>query len=329
MNIEKEDDRTLKSMSYTVARHTFGIVMPGDSPLWQEMNAYCPFEAMGEVSGVDAASGVCDASEAVASLFTLTVCSDIPLADAVPVFVGQGDTTGANVYRTPDGHLFELLPYGTDELSARVRIDSCFRRAQVALYGATLRQCAMGLNSAAMLCFALASAELDTLLMHASVVTNGGRAYLFLGRSGTGKSTHSRLWMQHVPGSELLNDDHPILRIGPKGQVIAYGSPWSGKTPCYRNLSAPVGAIVRISRAPHNRLLHLAPVAAYASLRPSTSGMSWEEALENGRDRTLQHIVRTTLCCNMQCLPDGEAALVCAAGVRNQAIAGKEASCND
>src|SRR5690606_24548491 len=73
------------------------------------------------------------------------------------------------------------------------------------------------------------------ILIHASVVSCAGKAYAFLGKSGTGKSTHSRLWLRHIAGTELLNDDNPAIRIEPDGRVFVYGTPWSGKTPCYKN----------------------------------------------------------------------------------------------
>lgn len=60
---------------------------------------------------------------------------------------------------------------------------------------------------------------------------------------------HSRLWLEHIPDSDLLNDDNPIVRFYPTGEVIVYGSPWSGKTPCYRNEAVPVGAFVRLKQA--------------------------------------------------------------------------------
>ena len=60
-----------------------------------------------------------------------------------------------------------------------------------------------------MLLYAFRTAPLGTLSFHGSMVVNGDRAYIFLGVSGTGKSTHSRLWLENIPGTWLLNDDHP------------------------------------------------------------------------------------------------------------------------
>ena len=86
-----------------------------------------------------------------------------------------------------------------------------------------------------MLCYAFAGAYEQTLLVHASVPQIGTTAFLFQGLSGTGKSTHSQLWRTHIPQVELLNDDNPVVRITADGRISVWGTPWSGKTPCYRN----------------------------------------------------------------------------------------------
>ena len=69
------------------------------------------------------------------------------------------------------------------------------------------------IDNALMVMFALATADKDTLLFHAAVVSHEGRGYMFLGPSGTGKSTHARLWLQHIEGTELVNDDNPIVKV--------------------------------------------------------------------------------------------------------------------
>ena len=74
-----------------------------------------------------------------------------------------------------------------------------------------------------MLMYALATAGNDTLLLHAVVLSCEGKGYLFLGPSETGKSTHARLWLKHIEGTELVNDDHPVVRNG-----VVNGSPWGG-----------------------------------------------------------------------------------------------------
>ena len=138
---------------------------------------------------------------------------------------------------------------------------------------------------------------------------------MFLGKSGTGKSTHSRMWLNSVEGSELLNDDHPVIRIDESGTTIAYGSPWSGKTPCYKNLQAPVGGIVRISRAKHNRARRLSHIESYASLMPSCPNLVWEKQFAEYKHATLQKIIASVPCWVMECLPNEDAAKVCCESV--------------
>ncbi len=107
--------------------------------------------------------------------------------------------------------------------------------------------------------------------IHASVIEKDGKALLFLGVSGTGKSTHSSLWLKHVEGCSLLNDDEPIIRPLPCGGVRVYGTPWSGKTPCYRNISADVVAFVHLRQSPDNHLQRLSMRDAVNALAISIS----------------------------------------------------------
>ena len=167
-----------------------------------------------------------------------------------------------------------------------------------------------GLNNALMLIFAFAGSRQDTLLIHASLVRQNGYGYAFTAKSGTGKSTHVSLWLRHIPGCDLMNDDNPIVRII-DGQPYIYGGPWSGKTPCYRNVKARLGAITRIDRAPANSVDRLAPIDAFASLLPSCSSMKWDEDIFNHICNTVTKIIETTAIYTLHCLPNEEAAILC------------------
>lgn len=167
-----------------------------------------------------------------------------------------------------------------------------------------------GLNNALMLIFAFAGSRQDTLLIHASLVRQNGYGYAFTAKSGTGKSTHVSLWLRHIPGCDLMNDDNPIVRII-DGQPYIYGGPWSGKTPCYRNVKARLGAITRIDRAPANSVDRLAPIDAFASLLPSCSSMKWDEDIFRRICNTVTKIVETTPIYTLHCLPNQEAAILC------------------
>lgn len=167
------------------------------------------------------------------------------------------------------------------------------------------------LNNALMLLYALFTATGNTLLIHASVAVADGKGYVFLGKSGTGKSTHTRLWLNNIPGAWLLNDDNPVVKIENDGTVMVYGSPWSGKTPCYRNEKAPLGAVVRLSQAPHNSIRRLSGIQAYAALAPSASSMKWDRVMADGLHNTLSGIIQSVGVFHLECLPDADAAFLC------------------
>ncbi|WP_297901631.1 hypothetical protein [uncultured Parabacteroides sp.] len=175
----------------------------------------------------------------------------------------------------------------------------------------TPEQIAFALNNSLMLLYALSTASQDTLLVHASTIEKEGMGYLFLGRSGTGKSTHGNLWLTHIEGAELLNDDNPVIRLSDDGKVYVYGSPWSGKTPCYKNRRAELKAIVRLSQAPFNRIIELENLKAYASLLPSCSCMRWERRMADNVYRTVEQVVLRCSNYQLECLPDKMAALLC------------------
>lgn len=168
-----------------------------------------------------------------------------------------------------------------------------------------------GLNDAMMLAYAFAGSRRKTLLMHAACVRWGGRAYPFVAGSGTGKSTHASLWMRHVEGVDLLNDDNPVVRIEAGGDVVVYGSPWSGKTPCYRDVRAPLGAVTRIERDKANSIERLSPARALASLLTTCSTMRWDSGIYGRMCDMLGDIISKVPVYTLHCLPDEDAALLC------------------
>ena len=167
-----------------------------------------------------------------------------------------------------------------------------------------------GLNNALMLIFAFAGSFHYTLLIHASLVRQNGYGYAFIAKSGTGKSTQVSLWLRHIPGCDLMNDDNPIIRII-DGEPFIYGGPWSGKTPCYRNVKARLGAITRIDRADENSIEKVPPIEAFASFLPSCSSMKWDGEIFNNICNTVTKVVETTGIYTLHCLPNKEAAILC------------------
>lgn len=92
-----------------------------------------------------------------------------------------------------------------------------------------------------------------------------------------------------LPGCHLLNDDNPVLRVE-DGTVTAYGTPWSGKTPCYRNEYAPVAGIVRLQQSPQNRFTPLCGPEAFAALLPSCSAIRRDARLQDALHDTLVRV---------------------------------------
>ena len=171
-----------------------------------------------------------------------------------------------------------------------------------------------GLNNAIMIAYAFSSAYQKTVMIHASLIRHDDKGYAFTAKSGTGKSTHTSLWMKHIKGADLMNDDNPVIRII-DGKTYIYGTPWSGKTPCYRNIKATLGAIVRIDRALENSVDKLKPVEAFASLLPSCSYMKWDEEISHAICNTVTEIIEKNNIFTLHCLPDQNAAEICNATI--------------
>lgn len=226
--------------------------------------------------------------------------------------IGQFDCGGCNhgVYRTDDGGYLYSIHDIHDVLCSRMQSNADFSQCSVSLYGKTWVQRNYGLNNALMMAYAFASACSATMLMHASVIRQGGKGYLMTAPSGTGKSTHTRLWYDNIPGCDLMNDDNPVVRIV-DGQAVVYGSPWSGKTRCYRNIQAPVGGIVRIQQRPENTIRRLNPVEAFCNLLPAMSNMKWDKRVYNGICDSISQLIQLVGVHELGCLPNAEAAILC------------------
>ena len=148
----------------------------------------------------------------------------------------------------------------------------------------------------------------QTVAIHTSVIEYKGRTVLFLGESGTGKSTHTHLWRENIEGAVLLNDDSPMLRII-DGKPWMFGSPWSGKTPCYKQESYPLAACVRLSQAPYNKIQRLSIPQAYAALHPSCPpDFAYDDALYDYISETIGEVLAQVPLYHLACLPDADAA---------------------
>ena len=92
----------------------------------------------------------------------------------------------------------------------------------------------------------------DTFLMHGAAVADGQGAYLFTAKSGTGKTTHVKKWLENVPDAYVVNGDKPLLEITAAGAFV-HGTPWCGKEKLGCNGKAPLRAVILQQRGEDNR----------------------------------------------------------------------------
>jgi len=197
----------------------------------------------------------------------------------------------------------------------RMVTDKFFSNATVYLDGGD-ENATIILSSFLMISFAQSAVLHKTFLMHASVVEKDGKGFAFLGKSGMGKSTHSSLWIRYVEGVELLNDDNPAVRIDENGSVKVYGTPWSGKTPCYKNRNVKLEALIRLEKATVNQFTWKKGKDALITLLPSCTSMRWNDKLYTELCNLLEEIIGNVKIGYLKCMPDKDAALLCYAEIK-------------
>ena len=234
----------------------------------------------------------------------------------------EDDMPRVEVYRSLEKDwLIRISQIATSPICCELVCDADFMRGMLHI-DAECQDVRFCIDNGLMLMYAFRTAPLLTLEMHAAVVVkreargDEAKGFLFLGHSGTGKSTHARQWLAAFEDAWLLNDDNPILRVMDNGDVYVYGSPWSGKTPCYKNESALVGGIVKLSQAPENKIQTISLPQAYAYMLSSASGLKMEQTMADNMFETIKHIITHIPCYHLACLPNEEAAKVCWAGVQ-------------
>lgn len=262
----------------------------------------------------------CIAEPAGPVILTADIADGLENTDAEGEELGQFDCGGTNhaVYRLEDGGYKFVISTLEGSPASAMRADARFSHCRISLFGDDADQ-QFGVGNAMMIAFAFAAAHYGIILMHASVTMNSGCGMLFLGKSGTGKSTHSQMWRKYIPGSDLLNDDNPAVRYTEADGAVVYGTPWSGKTPCYRNLKMPVGAYVRLEQYPENIIRREHPLQAFASILSSCSTMIWDKPSYQAITRTAEAVAMHVPVFYLRCRADEEAAQM-----SHSAIFGKE-----
>lgn len=288
--------------TYEVAGHKFALVMPDDSPAWDKTHNYDPF--------VTDNTNDCDFTVEKKDEWYDTSAKKSLCYTASE----KEDKMRIDFYEWKDMMLLEIAPAWAAPANLYVLMDKDHTWAQ--FY--ECEDSVYSFNIVLMLMYSVSRAKEDTMLIHASVTMKDGKGYLFLGKSGTGKSTHSQLWINNIEGCSLLNDDNPVVRIESNGEVRVYGSPWSGKTPCYRNLNVPVGAFVSLRQAKQNTIKRLSMVEAYTIVYISFTGFKFVEELADGYHNMNTRLISSVPFYGLECLPDADAAFLCYKTVTQQ-----------
>ena len=142
--------------------------------------------------------------------------------------------------------------------------------------------------------------DYDILLFHGSTVAVDGVAYLFTAKSGTGKSTHTKLWRKLFGDrAVMINDDKPLLKIGQDG-VLVCGTPWDGKHKLNTNCMVPLKAICVLERGEENHIRQISPSAALPMLMQQSHRPGNVLKYMDLLDGLTKHVKFYNLHCNME-----------------------------
>lgn len=284
---------------FKVAGLLFSVTLPGGWDVETLLPSFRPFR--------------CGAYSGEERIFRLIVITQPFVDDVTPTeLLGESynDMGHVRLLRDIGGYRVEIADGSVDNSVAHVMVADFNFDCAVACLRPEAPSVGAVLSSMIRILYAQAVLGHDGVSVHASCVSVRDRSFLFLGKSGTGKSTHARRWMEAFPDCRLLNDDNPVLRIA-DGVVTAYGTPWSGKTPCYKDECCPVAGIVRLQQSGTNRFTPLEGPEAFAALLPSCSVIRQDARLLDMLYRTLIQVSEQVDFGWMECLPDREAALLC------------------
>lgn len=247
----------MNRLFYRVAEQYFAIEGASSSEIIrQALGKYAPFECAKDPG-----------EEAIA--LRVFIDDQIALSDgSQPLEVVSEPSFRSESFRTSQGDYYIRLKSGREVVEGLISKDWTTLRLKGDWYSA---RSLLLIDRMIMIAFTQAILPLGYLKVHASVVELQGEALVFMGVSGTGKSTHSRLWLECEPQGTLLNDDEPIVRIAE--EVLVYGCPWSGSTPCYRNEHASIRAFVHLYQATENEMRKLSGRGAFEALFSSCTLM--------------------------------------------------------
>lgn len=144
--------------------------------------------------------------------------------------------------------------------------------------------------------------DYNIILFHGSAVAVDGAGYLFTAKSGTGKSTHTRLWREHFgERAVMVNDDKPLIQVN-ENEVIVHGTPWDGKHCLSSNIAVPLKAVCILNRGTENKICRITKSEAYPTLLQQTNRPDNAEKMQRVfalLDRMCRNLSLYRLECNM------------------------------
>lgn len=157
-----------------------------------------------------------------------------------------------------------------------------------------------------------------TFVFHSSSICYEGVGIAFSALSGTGKSTHTQLWLKKFPGTYILNDDIPVITLGKDGVFYICGTPWAGTTGINKNSQVPLKALVFLERGEKNEITKISSQDAMKPFFEAVKTPLTDEMFAACLD-TLNMLLLNVPVYRLKCNMDLEAAIVARDGIFGRA----------
>ena len=145
-------------------------------------------------------------------------------------------------------------------------------------------------------------------IVHASCIKHQGKAILFCGPSGMGKSTQAKLWEQTYD-CYMLSSDAPAVFPNEDGKgAIAYGMPWDGSDQIMLQEDAPVAAVIELNQAKENRIRPMSEQEAFQRMMQQGHTPLWDQETMFKEMAVMKKIAKAVPFYHLDCLPNQDAA---------------------